>query len=86
MNDDLTMTYSAIVTGKDKKKQVRVQFERTNDAKKKDLAEGILPDCRIVKCSGFTTEEVGQLEQYLQLNHDDIMSKAKMISNHLKWL
>ena len=31
MNDSLTMTYSAIVTGKDQKKMVRIRFERTNE-------------------------------------------------------
>jgi hypothetical protein len=80
------MTYSAIVTGKDQKKVVRVSFERPKEKNVSDTAEGILPDCRITKCSGFSDEEVSQLEQYLKANLDDIMSKAKVISNPLKWL
>lgn len=77
----LTMTYSAIVTDKDQKKQVRVTFER-----KSDSAEAILPDCKITNQSGFTEEEIAQLELYLTMNKDDILSKAKVISNPLNWL
>ncbi|MCR5558365.1 MAG: hypothetical protein K6F75_12510 [Butyrivibrio sp.] len=81
MNDALTMTYSAIVTDKDQKKIVRVQFER-----QADFAEGLLPDCKIVSKKGFSEEEIQQLETYMQANLEDIMSKAKIISNPLKWL
>ena len=91
MNDSLTMTYSAIVTGKDQKKIVRVQFERQAECTKgptdaPDTAEGLLPDCKIVNQKGFTPEEIRQLEGYLQANLEDIMGKAKIISNPLKWL
>ena len=86
MNDSLTMTYSAIVTGKDQKKIVRVQFERPDSNGAVDTAEGILPDCRIVAQNGFSSEEITQLQQYMQANLEDIMSKAKVISNPLKWL
>ena len=104
------MTYSAVVTGKDQKKMVRVTFERpATDAKSTgmkskasdlgtgkvsaprteiafDRAEAILPDCKITKQSGFTADEINQLEQYLTQNKDDIISKAKVISNPLNWL
>ncbi len=112
MNDgSLTMTYSAVVTGKDQKKMVRVTFERpaagstgemtgtytrktlggraaagANTKDKIDRAEAILPDCKITKQSGFTADEISQLEQYLLQNKDDIISKAKVISNPLNWL
>ena len=108
MNDgSLTMTYSAVVTGKDRKKMVRVTFERvasdsaggmsgiytgktsygnSNVKTVIDRAEAILPDCKITKQSGFTPEEITQLEQYLIQNKDDIISKAKVISNPLNWL
>ncbi len=99
----LTMTYSAVVTGKDQKKMVRVTFERpaavatstgmkstkapaTNSDIAIDRAEAILPDCKITKQSGFTADEISQLEQYLLQNKDDIISKAKVISNPLNWL
>ena len=86
MNDSLTMTYSAIVTGKDQKKMVRVRFERANDNGKADFAEGVIPDCRIQSQNGFSNEEIVQLEQYMQANLEDIKEKAKVISNPLKWL
>ena len=112
MNDgSLTMTYSAVVTGKDQKKMVKVTFERpaavetSTGMKSKasdlgngkkvsaprpeiaiDRAEAILPDCKITKQSGFTADEISQLEQYLLQNKDDIISKAKVISNPLNWL
>ena len=92
MNDALTMTYSAIVTGKDQKKIVRVKFERPATGAVKgskdtvDFAEGLLPDCRIVSKEGFTQEEIEQLEMYMKANLEEIMSKAKIISNPLKWL
>ncbi len=108
----LTMTYSAIVTDKDQKKQVRVTFERKSDSTSvnvpvskmssinktdraipgtratsmTDRAEAILPDCKVTNQSGFTEEEIAQLELYLTMNKDDILSKAKVISNPLNWL
>ncbi len=86
MNDSLTMTYSAIVTGKDQKKMVRIRFERTNENGGTDFAEGMIPDCKIQSQSGFSDGEVFQLEQYMQANQNDIKQKAKVISNPLKWL
>ena len=86
MNDNLTMTYSAIVTGKDQKKIVRIQFERPGVNNAVDRAEGVLPDCRITRHNGYTSEEIQLLEQYMKANLEDIMGKAKVISNPLKWL
>ena len=86
MNDgSLTMTYSAVVTGKDQRKMVRVSFERLVNGIT-EQAEAILPDCKITKQNGFTPDEITQLEQYLIQNKDDIISKAKVISNPLNWL
>ncbi len=82
----LTMTYSAIVTGKDQKKIVRVSFERGAKSGGVERAEAILPDCKVTKQNGFTNEEIFQLEQYLTQSKDDIMQKAKVISNPLNWL
>jgi hypothetical protein len=81
----LTMTYSAVVTGKDQKKMVRVSFERLASGII-NRAEAILPDCKITKQNGFSADEVQQLELYLTQNKDDIISKAKVISNPLNWL
>ncbi len=85
MNDNLTMTYSAIVTDKNQKKIVRIQFER-KDSGRTDVAEGVLPDCKIASQKGFTSEEIQQLESFFEANREDIMGKAKVISNPLKWL
>ncbi len=82
---EMTMTYSAIVRDKDNKRIVRVKFERTGD-QGVEIAEGLLPDCKIVSQNGYSDEEVTQLEEYLRGNLDEFMSKAKVISNPLKWL
>ena len=80
----MTMTYSAIVRDKDNKKIVRVKFERMQNGYSQ-VAEGVLPDCKIVSRSGYSDEEITGLEEYLRGNIDDIMAKAKVISNPLKW-
>lgn len=85
MKTDVTMTYSAILRDKDNKKIVRVLFEREGESGK-EVAEGILPLCKIEKQNGYTKEEIESLEKYLSLNHEAIMEKAKVISNPLKWL
>ena len=84
-SDGITMTYSAIVRDKDNKKIVRVSFERKG-ALGEEIAEGLIPECKITKSSGFSREELQGLEEYLRANADDIMDKAKVISNPLKWL
>ena len=84
-DDNMTMTYSAIVRDKDNKKIVRVKFERIVNAGP-ETAEGLLPDCKIVSQNGYSDEEVAGLEEYLRGNLEDIMAKAKVISNPLKWL
>ena len=83
--NDMTMTYSAILRDKNNKRIIRVQFER-NGANGREVAEGILPDGVIVRQNGYTAEEIKGLEEYIKANADDIMSKAKVISNPLKWL
>ncbi|WP_024866918.1 hypothetical protein [Butyrivibrio sp. FCS014] len=85
INSDITMTYSAILRDKDGNKVVRVQFERPGESGK-ELAEGVLPDCVIVRQNGYSNEEAKWLEEYLRDNADDIMERAKAISNPLKWL
>lgn len=44
------------------------------------VAEGIIPFGKITKSSGFTEEEIEQLEQYLVANAENLMEKAKKIS------
>ena len=85
IDSDITMTYSAILRDKNNNKIVRVQFERSGESGT-ELAEGVIPDCVIVRQNGYTAEETEWLEEYLKDNMDDIMEKAKVISNPLKWL
>ncbi len=82
---EMTMTYSAILRDKDNKKIVRVQFERKG-AEGPEIAEAVLPDGVIVRQNGYTAGEIKRLEDYIKANADDIMSRAKIISNPLKWL
>jgi hypothetical protein len=84
-DNEMKMTYSAIVAGKDNKKVVRVSFEREG-AQGKEIAEGVVPEAKIVKQNGYTEDEIKSLEEYLKSNADDIIAKAKVISNPLKWL
>jgi hypothetical protein len=84
-DNGITMTYSAIVRDKDNKRIVRVSFERKG-ASGIEVAEGLLPEGTITKQNGYTSEEVAQLEDYLKANSADIMGRAKVISNPLKWL
>ena len=82
---NMTMTYSAIVRDKSDKRIVRVKFERDNFGHS-EIAEGLLPDCKIISQNGYSEEEIAGLEEYLRGNLEDIMAKAKVISNPLKWL
>ncbi len=82
---EMKMTYSAIVRDKDNKRIVRVMFERKNGSLL-ETAEGLVPDGKIVKSSGFSPDEIKQLEGYLWENSQSIMDEAKKISNPLKWL
>ncbi len=82
---EITMTYSAILRDKQGRRVIRVQFEREGQSGR-ELAEGILPDGVIQRQNGFSDEEIRELEEYLKRSSDDIFSRAKEISNHLKWL
>jgi len=80
----VNMIYSCLLH-KDKKRIVRVTFERTG-ATGYEYAEGIIPDGIIERQKGFTQEEVTKLESYLKEHVDDIFSKAKEISGLKHWL
>ena len=72
--EEMTMTYSGIVTS-DGKKKISVVFE-AGDA----YAECYIPDCKITKSVGFNKEEIFLLEKYVQMNQVEIAKKAKEIS------
>lgn len=58
--EEVRLTHSGIFA-KDGRRCVSVRFERG-----RDVAEAILPACRVTKNEGFTDEEVRGLEQYLE--------------------
>ena len=85
LDSEITMTYSAILRNKEGKKVIRVQFEREGESGRQ-MAEGVLPEGIIQRQSGFSDEEIRDLEEYLKRSSDVIFSRAKEISNPLKWL
>ncbi len=60
---------------KEDKKFVRVSFLRG-----KDWAEGIVPDGIIEKSEGFTAEEIGKLEDYLEGEKAAILEQARSVN------
>lgn len=84
-DEELKMTYSSILSDREGRRFVRVQFEREG-MNGTETAEGILPEGRIVRSHGFSDEEKARLEEYLKAQSAEIMSQAKGISNPLKWL
>lgn len=73
--DEVRMTYSGILTYKGKK-TVRVSFERGDS----DFAEGSVPEGKITKSSGFSHEEIEQLNEYLISNTNNILEWSRQIN------
>ena len=72
---ELTCTHSTVLS-KNGKPFVSVMFERG-----KDRAEGTVPDCVITRNTGFTEEEVEELEDYMEAQRKEIIESAKRISD-----
>jgi hypothetical protein len=72
--EEMKLTYSGVfhLNGK---VCSSVCFERG-----KNIAEGIIPDVKITKNSGFSSDEIIQLEKYLKDNTEQLMSEAQKIS------
>ncbi len=79
----ITMTYSSLLQ-KDGKKAICVRFERKS-LQGINYAEAFLPDYNIQKQSGFSDDEILQLEEYLKSNKDFILEESKKISNIMNW-
>lgn len=60
------------------KKRAFVRFEEGEI-----FAEGIIPDCRITKNSGFTDDEVKQLEDYL-FNNLEMLKRNAAANNPIR--
>ena len=71
--EEMTMQVSGICI-KEGKRMAYVNF---TDGKKS--AEGIIPECRIVKHTGFDENEVGQLELFMKMNLSNLKKKAASI-------
>lgn len=78
-DEEMTMTHSGILV-KNGKRYVSVRFERGMD-----VAEAMLPDCKVTKSTGFSEEEVQGLENYLVQENDNIFSRAKEINPIKSW-
>ncbi|GHU41256.1 hypothetical protein FACS1894111_03240 [Clostridia bacterium] len=79
--DELRMTCSGLLLHNGEK-TVRITFERGEG----DFAEGILPKAAIEKSSGFDPEELTQLEQYLQVNCNEILKTASKVNPLRDWI
>ena len=77
--EEVKMTHSGILV-KEGKRHVSVRFERGAD-----IAEALLPQCKVVSQHGFSEEEIEGLEGYLEQQNDVIFAKAKEISNIKHW-
>lgn len=73
MNSELKMTVSGIVP-REGKPVAYVQFEDEGRN-----AEGLVPDCRIIKNEGFAPEDVVLLEVYMKEHLAEIHDAAKKI-------
>ncbi|MCR4763836.1 MAG: hypothetical protein K5696_09925 [Lachnospiraceae bacterium] len=80
------MTFSAFVHDKTGKRIVRVSFERRRADGGFDRAEGIVPGGVIDHCEGFSAEETKQLTDYLRSQETDILARARVISNPMRWM
>lgn len=60
MNEELKMSVSPICV----KEGNRYAFVNFTDGKR--LAEGKIPDCKIISNKGFNDDEIGKLEEYMQ--------------------
>lgn len=64
--DDIMLTFSSIEE-KNGFEEITVRFERPN-GHGFDFAEGKLPNNMFYKCSGFSEDELLELERYLKNN------------------
>lgn len=76
---DVTFTYSGVLT-RNNRKLIRIRFERKGDSGI-DFAEGKIPECKIEKQNGFSQEEIRQMEEYLEIEKENIIHEAKKLNN-----
>ena len=71
---ELKISHSTVLT-KNGRPYVAVMIERG-----RDVAEGGIPDCKIVSNQGFSSSEVEELEELLHSHKMEIIDAAKGIS------
>ena len=76
---EVTFTYSGVLT-RNIRKLIRVRFERKGNSGI-DFAEGKIPECKIEKQNGFSQEEIRQMEEYLEIEKENIIREAKKLNN-----
>lgn len=74
MNNELKMSVSPICT-KGKERYAFVNF--TDNSR---LAEGKIPDCKIISNKGFNDEEIKQLEEYMKKELPNLKKMAAGIN------
>ncbi|WP_035773503.1 hypothetical protein [Butyrivibrio sp. VCD2006] len=83
---ELKMTQTGFLTSKSGKTFIRVYFLRRRSLRENDTAEGIIPGYKILKSDGFEEDEIAALEFYIKHNREEIVKRAKTLSNPLNWL
>lgn len=73
-SEQMQVTCSGILR-KDGEKIIYVRFERGAD-----FAEGSIPAAKITSHSGFSPEEIRQMEDYLSENKFEIIEQAKTVN------
>lgn len=77
-DEEMKMTHSGILV-KNGKRYVSVRFERGSD-----VAEAMLPDCKVTKNTGFSKEEVEGLEGYLVQENEPYFLQGKRNQSNQK--
>lgn len=83
---ELKMTQTGFLTSKSGRTFIRIYFSRRRTLTEDDTAEGIIPGYKILKSDGFAEDEIAALEFYIKHNREEIVKRARELSNPLKWL
>lgn len=67
-----------IVSGVATKEGRQIAYVQFDDGER--LAEGIIPDCKIMKQKGFTEEQIAHLEDYMKTNLTALKKEAAKIN------
>ena len=73
--NDIILTHSDMLY-ENNSRSVLVRFERAN-GKGFDFAEGMLPECVFTKLSGFSEDELFDLQDYIRCNSSLIWDYAQ---------